>query len=730
MRCSLPIFIIVVAGLFAAHPAGAQSDSVMGGAAAPGKAISAGSTAAGMANAADAKPSSSDTMTRALNINSLESGTLLKIINQAFDTNSDSIDPENGTFNWKGHSYDIGQFRVFRGRFERYLSLPPTKDDTAYAETLNQITELLSTRNGDGAAGNVMEAWKLLYRASDFDSDGGNSLGVANQVFNAWRIRDEKQALTVAQNELEHIRKQQQGSVVYGADAIAAETGQTMTDAVSSAALLGNLSTGNATNSNTSSGTNQNNTNNQNTGNTGNTGNKNTGNTGNNRNTGGQQPKTGQVGNGGGPGPTGQLFRARELAETEAKIQALSVAGLLSVTQAKLQFQSQIMSLFLQRRFQHCLIAASFYRFIFKGSHQNLEVGKKELASFLPSSDLAFTVETIEFLAREAMNDVNSGMASVRASYDDNRKVAALERLQETFFLGEYLPSVTQFETSRKESLLLLYRKIDEARKLADLRDYDAVVRLNDEITALTSDFRGAEVNAAVRSAQRMSSLALSAAQQCAANGDYPKAQEFVEKAAQLWPLNPAIKAYTDNMASQANMGTQAALFFDESFKRNDYRRIYEKRAELAVVFLSDQLRGPQLKGVIDRMARVEIYLAQEEELLAQNNAFAAWEALVGAKAFAPDDVELNQRMAQLAPRVADFIGRLDQARRYEDAKSYAASLTSYLSAQDLYPASQLARVGVGRVTGMIMDQLAPAPAADTAQAPLPSGKDVAEPAK
>jgi len=719
MRRLLTFFAIVGAGLGVSHRAYAQ-------AAAPGTAVSAGSTAAGLANAADAKPSSADTMTRALNINSLESGTLLKIINQAFDTNSDSIDPENGTFNWKGHSYDIGQFRVFRGRFERYLSLPPTKDDTAYAETLNQITELLSTRNGDGAAGNVMEAWKLLYRASDYDADGGNSLGVANQVFNAWRIRDEKQALTVAQNELEHIRKQQQGSVVYGADAIAAETGQSMTDAVSSAALLGNLSTGNATNSNTSSGTNSNNTNTSNTTGTGTNGNKNTG---NNRNTGGQQPKTGQVGNGGSIGPTGQLFRARELAETEAKIQALSAAGLLSVTQAKLQFQSQIMSLFLQRRFQHCLIAASFYRFIFKGSHQNLEVGKKELASFLPSSDLAFTVETIEFLAREAMNDVNSGMASVRASYDDNRKVAALERLQETFFLGEYLPSVTQFETSRKESLLLLYRKIDEARKLADLRDYDAVVRLNDEISSLTSDFRGAEVNAAVRSAQRMSSLALSAAQQCAANGDYPKAQEFVEKAAQLWPLNPAIKAYTDNMASQANMGTQAALFFDDAFKRNDYRRIYEKRAELAVAFLSDQLRGPQLKGVIDRMARVEIYLAQEDELLAQNNAFAAWESLVGAKAFAPDDVELNQRMAQLAPRVADFIGRLDQAVRYEDGKNYAASLTSYLSAQDLYPASQLARVGVGRVTGMIMDQLSPAPASTSDMTPASAAKDAPEPA-
>ena len=125
------------------------------------------------------------------------------------------------------------------------------------------------------------------------------------------------------------------------------------------------------------------------------------------------------------------------------------------------------------------------------------------------------------------------------------------------------------------------------------------------------------------------------------------------------------------------------------------------------MAFLSDPVRGPQLKAVIDRMARVEIYLAQADELIAQNNAFSAWESLVGATAFAPDDVELNQRMAKLAPRVADFVGRLDQAKRYEADKHYAASLTSYLAAQDIHPASQLARLGLSRVAESIMDQVA-----------------------
>jgi hypothetical protein len=678
---------------FAAGSVALQAQENLGVAAA-----GAAKGAAGKASVVNpsANGSAAEALTRAVNINSLESGTLLKVINQAFDTNSDSIDPEKGTMNWKGHSYDVGQFRVFRGRFERYLSLPATHDQEDYAATLAEIFNRLSTRTGNGSQENVVAAWKLLYRAAEFEADGGNSLGVANQIFNAWRIRDEKEAILVTQSELQRIRQQQSGRVVYSADVMAAETGKKI-ESVATSALLGNLATVGGDTGTTTTDT---------------TGTKTTTGAGSKKSVDSNTSRQ-SIGSSTTVGGAHLTMQARELAETEVKIKSLESAGMLSVTQAKLQFQSQIMSLFMQRRFQHALIAASFYRYIFKGSHQNLEVGKKELSSFLPSTDLAMTVETIEFLSREAINDVNSGMSAVGSSFDGNRKIAALERLQETFFLGEYLPAVTQFDPARKAALLTLYRKVDEARKLADLKDYEAVIQLTDEIGTMTGDFRSAEVNAAVRSAQRMSTLALSAAQQVATTGDYARAQELVEKSAQLWPLNPSIKNYSENMASQADMGTQAGVVFDDAFKRDDFRRIYERRAELAAAFLNDSVRAPQLKAVIDRMARVEIYLAQTEELVAQNNAFSAWEALVAAAAFAPNDVVLNQRMAQLAPRVAEFVGRLDQAKRYEADQRFAASLRQYLAAQDIHPASQLARTGLARVSESIMTQLStevPAP--------------------
>ncbi len=638
-----------------------------------------------------APKSAAESAFNALGTANLESNTLMKVIEKAFDTDSDAFNPEDGTINYKGHTYNLGQMRVFRARFERYLAQPESVDNEVYRGVLGQIFNLLSTRSGEAGADNLRQAWQLLYRASEYEADGGASLAVANQVFNAWRIRDERDALAVTSAELARIRRQNQLGIVGSGDAMARKgyditTGalEKASDAASNASPQINAGNSTSSSGNTTTRTNNNNSRNQ------------------------ANHKTDEKPKPDGFDPVAQTFRARDLAETEAKIKAAEAGSMLTGVQAKLQFQTALVQLFLQRRFQHCLIAASFYRYTFKGSAQQLEVGEKEIQSFLPSSDLTLTVETLEYLSREAINDTEAAMQAVRASYDDGQLVGALERLQETFFLGEYTPAVAGFEREKKQVLLSLYRQIDQARKLADLKDFDAVDKLVAEIAGAAKDFRSSEAVSALRAAQRMSTLALYAAQQAAAAGDFLRAQEGVQRAASLWPLNPAIKTYTENMAQQVDLGSQAAQLFDDAVKRNDLRRIYEQRSELAIALLTDAVRGPRLKEIIEQLSRVEIFLAQAQELLAQNNAFAAWESLDNASALAPNDVQVNQRRAELAPRVAAFVGRIDSAKRHEQAGRASAALTHWLAAQSLYPASSLARLGIERVSKDLLDDLGP----------------------
>lgn len=647
----------------------------------PGRAGQAAADATQAANAAQAAGGGGLDLSRFTG--NIESNTLLTIIERAFDTNSDSFDLENGTFNWKGHRYNMGQFRAFRGRFERYLALPNTSDNEVYRAIVNEVFALLSTRSGMDARDNMLKAWELLYRAAEYEADGGASLSVANQVFNAWRIRDEREALRMTQSELWRLRRRQQQNVGYHGDLIAREGTTSVADAASSATvtLPGTVAP---------------------TPGAGGTGGGGTGGGAQ----GGVSVRPGQVGGSPSVGPISHLFRTRELAETEAKIQEIEASRVLTGAEAKLQFQSQLVSLFLQRRFQHCLIAASFYRYIFTGQAQTLETGREELASFLPTSNMAITVETLELLSREAINEVESSMNAVRANFEDGQHIAALERLQETFFLGEHLSALNTMEREKKQVLLRLYRKVDEARKLADLRDFEAVERLVKEIGETTTDFRSAEVISAIRAAQRMSTLALTGAQQAAAAGDFIRAQDGIQRAAELWPLNPAIQTYTENMAQQVDIGSQAALLFDDAMGREDFRRLYDQRSELAVALMNDTVRGPALRDVIEKMSRVEIFMIQSRELLAQNNAFAAWESLEMALPLAPNDVQINQRRAELAPRVADFVGRLDTAKRHERAGRHAVALTQFLAAQELYPASAVARLGVERVSELLLNGL------------------------
>ena len=100
---------LLLATLAATTGASAQSDPFgmpAAGAAAPAatSAASAGGKSAAAATGAASKaaatnPTGVESLTRAVNINSMESGTLLQVINQVLDTNSDSINPENGTMN-------------------------------------------------------------------------------------------------------------------------------------------------------------------------------------------------------------------------------------------------------------------------------------------------------------------------------------------------------------------------------------------------------------------------------------------------------------------------------------------------------------------------------------------------------------------------------------------------------------------------------------------------------
>ena len=111
-----------------------------------------------------------------------------------FDVNSDSVDMENGSMQWKGKTFNLGNSRAMRMRFERYLSAPAAGGDMLkYQQLLQRIERLLSpgSINASNYIANQQEAFNLLFQAAEFEVDGNNSLTIATQVQKIWNMRAE-----------------------------------------------------------------------------------------------------------------------------------------------------------------------------------------------------------------------------------------------------------------------------------------------------------------------------------------------------------------------------------------------------------------------------------------------------------------------------------------------------------------------------------------------------------
>jgi tetratricopeptide (TPR) repeat protein len=581
-----------------------------------------------------------------------ESHTFLEMANRAFDPSSDSMDFENGSFAWKGKTFNLTDQRAFRARFERFLLASPTEEEDNYARLMDDVLDRLSAM-ADHSDDAILETWEMLFRATNFDSDGGNSTIVANQVFNAWRIRKEMRGTAMTQRELAGIRRYQQEVVANRA--LILEKIQEQKQKESVRMTSGDNAKG--------------------------------------------QADTGAL-------PTEGAFRALELVETEAKLIAMEGQVALTGIQAKLQMQSQIVAFLVQRRYQHALVLSGFYQLLFKGSQQQLEVGKGELKSFFPNTDMVFTVDMMAFVANEAITDVNKGVSAVNTAYAEDRAIISLERLQETFFLGEYMPELNAIPVEQRRTLLDLYRDMMEAGELADAKDYNGVAEMAERIALVAKDFPKTRVLSSVETAKSMSDMAVFAASQYRNLGDIDRARAELQTAIDIWPSNPSIREFQQETTKLATAGSQGVQIFDDLYKRGDHRGIYEHRMDLGFALAEDTARRPLLMEVLEQVSMINLLVDQSAEALKQGDPYVAWELLAEAAKFDPNDAPMNRARAELAPRVADFVVYLDRAQRQAAAAQHAGALAAFLAAQDIYPASRMCREGIERESSALMAQL------------------------
>ena len=577
-----------------------------------------------------------------------------------FNVNSDSVDFENGSFQWKGRTFNLGNTRIMRARLERYLAAPvPGGEGRRYEQTLKQIETLLSPSKitKKNYISNLQRAWELLDDAATFEADANCCRTLSTLVEKTARMRRELQELNVKRNQDKYEKDLALRHVT------AHETSREVREDENSGSTTTMKSKGGTTTKSTAA------------------------------------PKFGTAES--KRRNEELLERRRELAKDEAQIPSIGL-------KSRIEFQSQIVAFLLERRFRHAIIATAFYRQLYQGGAQDLRTGSKQIKEMFPVSDFVPTIDSVDMLAREAINDVDVGMKAIRTLYDNGERFGAFERIQETFFLGEYVPSVMYFDPEKKKTLREIWATARDLQRMGDDRDLSGVEGAIKKIKASADDFPSAQIMSKVNNAKQASDLELLAAENAALSKDTNKATQHLSAATKIWPTNPGIRDFATKVR---NHGNQLALMvpeFDRLVAEGNLRSIYNRAQEFGLALITDQARAQTLKNIVGKLGKIDGLLLQARLMHKRGGAdtYMAWDLLQEAEAFEPNDPELGKARSELAPAASAYTALLGESERNEKEGNYSAALVAMLEAQELNQVSEVCRRSVQRLSNSLMESL------------------------
>jgi hypothetical protein len=576
------------------------------------------------------------------------------------------FDPGSEVLTFNGKNWNVTNNRVFQARFEKYLNSPEANgnDDQNYRAIIDRVLELL--KPGNASVQNVDAAFKLLPYASRFEIDARLCDSLGDAVYSVWQAQRNQTRLVNANVALEEAAKKLEWNMAV----------------VSEGRKLQSAPTGQQS------------------------GRNNTGRQGNNA--GGGNAGAGAVAPVNGTDVQNTAY-ARQLAERLAAIKANQVKRELSELQAKVEFQALMVQFFLQRRFQHVLMATRFYRALFTDGDTKLNLGKDATDLFAKSTGMPPTVSVIDSTANEMIRDINEGVKAFSFLLEKGELQSATQRLQEVFITGEYMPSVRLVKRDEKRQCLDFSQKAFQLISSIDVRDYTRAEELVTHLKRIAKDFDDSKPTQAINVARITQRGLIAKAKDALLNNDRPTFEKALTDAAAVWPNSAEFKEASETMFGQGDKVQRTMLEFDQLVSQKNYRQIFNDAFRYgAAVELSPERKTTMAK-IKDDMTIIERALGESSARARQNDNAGAWEVLERTWKTYPDDPVLNQQRADTTTRASDFVKTIRDAEELEKKQQFGSSLAHFLKAQKIYPASDFARDGISRLVDQVLPETAAA---------------------
>ena len=563
-----------------------------------------------------------------------------------------SFDPGTETMSWDGKNWNVSNNRIFQARFEKYLNAPEetTAEDKQYQLVISTILNLLAP--GNASSQNIDTAFRYLPQGSRFDIDARLCDALADAVYSAWKSQGAQNRLVTATASLDQERNQDYWNATH------AGAGETIKSPPPS---------------------------------------------GGGGKKGGNQPAP----------PSQQNFEAtmvqakftKRIAEVEAQMKANQLKGEISSIQAKVEFQALIVQFFMQRRFQHVLMATRFYRAVFTDGDTKLNVGKDTKDLFEKSSGMPPTVGTLDSMANEAIRDVREGVKAFEFLIVKNELESASKRLAEAVTIGEYMPEIRTLQRDKKRQALEFVQKTNQLISAIDVKDFTLAETLVKQLEKIAKDFDSSKPMAAIETSKQVAAMHLAKARNAALKGDNATLETELTAATELWPRNPALAEMSKMIFSQGDVQQKAVIDFEQLAGQKNYRQIFDDRVRFIAALALYPEKQKQLEEVLKNMQTIEAAIAQASAMAVQTNYAGAWETVEKIAPQFPDDTKLSQTRANLTTQAADFVRTLRGAQDLEKKEQVGSSLAWYLKAQKIYPQSEFAGEGIDRLVKRILPQ-------------------------
>ena len=599
------------------------------------------------------------------------------------------IDPSAETVTFNGRNFAIADNRLFAARFERYLNEP--EDDSAaaveYRETIDEILALVSPHNPKGPQ--LYEAFKLLPKASQYPGDAKLCDSLSQAVYVAMvskkNVEGAKKLMASLEDEKQRVIREADWKAANEKDPTLNQTGET---------------TGGGGRQNQAGGQAQ----------QGGGGGQN-----------GQQQQGGpgtRAGAATDPGRGVQSLRyadmQRRILEIEAMKKKNELKGEVQIVQAKIQYQALMMQFFMQRRFQHVLMASRFYNQIWTDGESKLYLDKNSDTSKLFNESVGFspTVASLDSFSSEFIRDCDKGVEAFNFLADKGELESAAKRLSEAYAVGEFMPGIRTLPRDRKRKVLEFVRESYKLLAAIDAKDYTTAEKITANMKTMASDFNGNKADAAIATYTRVSNMHIMTAKTHVAANEIDKAREEIKKAMEVWPQNPKLAEF-DQLVEAGSTLVTAKNDFDRLLSENNYRQIFTDQYRIAPAIQNDPQRLEAFKQIITNLTSIEASIGKANEFSKMGQDYAAYEQLAQVREKFPDDPNLGREIELLAPKVADFTKAIDRAQQFEKRtpKQTGSAMAWFLKAQNIYPQSELAKSGVERLLNEILpDESMPKP--------------------